>query len=189
MSVYRIASRYAKSLIELAQEQNKLERVKEDIDGFKVALESRDFYLLLKSPIVSKTKKAEIMKTLFTGKFDELTMAWIDILVNKSREKFLPEIAKEFQVQYKTLKQITTVTVRTAKELSADALNAIKTALQSSSNTDQTIEIATEIDPELIGGFVIEFGDRLYDASVKHKLELLKKEFVGNLYTSQIMAR
>ena len=71
----------------------------------------------------------------------------------------------------------------------ADALNAIKAALQSSSNTDQTVEIATEIDPDLIGGFVIEFGDRLYDASVKHKLDLLKKEFVGNLYTSQIMAR
>lgn len=189
MSVHRIASRYAKSLIELAQEQNKLERVKGDIDGFKKALESRDFYLLLKSPIISKTKKTEIMKALFEGKLDILTMSWINILVDKGREPHLPEIAKEFQVQYKILKHITPVKVITAKELSADALNAIKKVLLSSAQTDEQVEITTAIDPNLIGGFVIEFGDKLYDASVKHKLDLLKKEFVGNLYTSQIMAR
>ena len=57
MSVTRIASRYAKSLIDLAVENNKLDRIKEDMDTFRSALESRDLYLMLKSPIVSAEKK------------------------------------------------------------------------------------------------------------------------------------
>lgn len=189
MSVHRIASRYAKSLIDLAQEKNKLERVKEDVDAFKAALKSRDFYLLLKSPIVKASKKGEIMKVLFDGKFDEITMGFVSLLVTKGREPYLPEIAKEFQFQYKKLNHITSMKVITAKELSKEALDAIKAQFQLSHETDDTVEIETEVDPTLIGGFVVEFGDRLYDASVKHKLDLLKKEFVGNEYTSQIIAR
>lgn len=189
MSVQRIASRYAKSLIDLAQETNKLERIKEDIDAFKSALESRDFFLLLKSPIVPTSKKASIMKVLFDGKFDELTMAFINLLIQKKREPHLPAVAAEFHEQYKVLKQITSLKITTAKQLSEEALNAIKVEFLASTATDKNIEIETAIDPNLIGGFVVEFGDRLYDASIKHKLGLLKKEFVDNKYTSQVIAR
>jgi F-type H+-transporting ATPase subunit delta len=71
MSVIRIASRYAKSLIDLAVEQDKLERVLEDVKTFQKAVSNREFYLLLKSPIINATKKQQIFKALFGDKFDE----------------------------------------------------------------------------------------------------------------------
>jgi len=189
MSVHRIASRYAKSLIDLAKETNKLERVKEDVDAFDKALQSRDFYLLLKSPIIKADKKASIMKAIFEGKFDEVMMAFVNLLVQKGREPYLPEITKEFQAQYKKMNHITTLKIITAKKLDAAAIDAIKAQFANSNETDDNVEVITEIDSSLIGGFVVQFGDKLYDASVKHKLATMKKEFAGNVYTSQVVTR
>jgi len=179
MSVTRIASRYAKSLIDLSQEQNKLEKVMGDVQAFQKATEQRDFFLLLKSPIVNPDKKGSILKEIFGGKFDELSMAFINIVLRKGRESYLPEIAGEFMAQYRALKHVSTVKLTTASALSEDALNAIKAQLKGSSQTQANIEIETSVDPNIIGGFVIEFDDKLYDASVAHKLSKLRKEFSG----------
>lgn len=186
MSVTRISSRYAKSLIDLAQEQNKLERVLEDINAFQKATEQRDFFLMLKSPIINPDKKGVILKEIFGGKFDEMTMAFVNIVLRKGREGYLSDIAKEFIVQYRAIKHISSVKVTTATPLSEAGLAAIKQQLQGSSQTESNIEIQTAVDPALIGGFVIEFNDKLYDASVAHKLSQLKKEFSGNQYLSNM---
>jgi F-type H+-transporting ATPase subunit delta len=180
MSVQRIASRYAKSLMDLAVEQNKLERVLEDVQSFRGATEVRDFYLLLKSPIVHASKKVSILKALFGDKYDELTMAFLNIIVNKSREPFLPEIAAEFIAQYRNMKGISSVKLITANPIDESSLNAIKAKLMASDETDQTVEISTTVDPDLIGGFIIEFEDKIYDASIAHQIEQLKKEFTGH---------
>lgn len=188
MSVQRIASRYAKSLIELSQEQGKLERTLEDVQSFLEVTKNRDFYLLLKSPVVSATKKLSILDALFKGKYDELTQAFLRILVNKGREAYLPEIANEFVDQYKKLKHISTVKVRSAAPLSDATLQRIREKLESSKSTDEKVELVTEVDPSLIGGLILEFEDQIYDASIAHKLEKMHREFGDNLYVSQIIA-
>ncbi len=188
MSVQRIASRYAKSLLDLAVEQQKLERIKEDVEVFLAATKVRPFYLLLKSPIVHKDKKGAVLDALFKDKFDELTMAFLKILLTKSREAYLPEIARAFLAQYKAVKHISEVKVISAVALSEATLEAIRKQLEQSPYTDERVELIAEVDPELIGGFVLEFDDLMYDASVKHKLELLAKEFRDNEYVSQIFA-
>ena len=91
--------------------------------------------------------------------------------------------------QNKTIDHVTTIKITTAEQVDQAALDAIKAAFLKSVNTDDNIEVESAVNPELIGGFVVEFGDRLYDASVKHKLGILKKEFVGNAYTSRVKAR
>lgn len=186
MSVTRIAARYAKSLLDLAQEQGKLDTILGDIQAFKGATEQRDFFLLLKSPIVNPDKKGKILQEIFGGKFDELSMAFINIVLRKGREGYLPDIAKEFLVQYNALNKISTVKLTTAAPVTEASLAAIKTQLQGSSKTASNIEIETAVDPELIGGFVIEFDDKLYDASVAHKLAQLKKGFSGNQYVNNM---
>jgi len=182
----RIASRYAKSLLDLAIEQNSVERVLEDINSFKKATENRDFYLLLKSPIINTTKKASIVKAIFGEQFDKMTLGFINIVLNKGRESYLPDIADQFIVQYKKHKHVSTVTVTTAAPLSEDALNKIKEQLLGSTSTDDNVELVTKVDEDIIGGFVIEFDDKLYDASVAHKLAKLKKEFSKNLFVKEI---
>ena len=188
MSVQRIATRYAKSLIDLAEEQGNLDSILGDVKVFGEAVANRDFYLLLKSPIVSGAKKLSIFKVLFSDGFEPLTMAFLEILVKKGREAYLPEIARSFKAQYKKLKHISTVTLTTVGPLTEEMVNSIKEKLAASQVTDENIEIITETDPDLIGGFVLRFDDKIYDASVASKLDQMKKEFKDNLYISQIIA-
>ncbi|MBI1224613.1 MAG: ATP synthase F1 subunit delta [Bacteroidetes bacterium] len=188
MSVQRIASRYAKSLIDLAQEQGKLERVLEDVQSFQQVAKNRDFLLMLRSPVVKADTKEKVFKQLFTGKYDETTLAFLHILLRKGRESQLAEIANEFIDQYKAIKHISTVKLVTASKLSEETVKTIHEKLLASTSTDKNVELETEVDPDLLGGFVIEFEDKLYDASVAHKLAQLKKNFKDNLYISQIMA-
>ncbi|MEL7222128.1 MAG: ATP synthase F1 subunit delta [Bacteroidota bacterium] len=177
MSVQRIAGRYAKSLVELSQEQNKLDRVLQDMNTMKMASQNKDLALLLKSPIVNATKKQSVMDALFSKSFDEMTMAFVKLLINKGREPYLPAIADAFIAQYKKINHISTVKVITAKPLTEAGLNDLRKKLEASEVTEKSVEIETEVDENLIGGFVLEIGDKIYDASVAQKLEELKRSF------------
>ena len=189
MSVARIAHRYAKSLIDIAVEQNKLERVLDDVNSFREIVKNRDFLLLLKSPIIHHSRKEAIVEKLFTGKYDSLTMSFLHVLIRKGREKYLPEIAEEFIQEYKKLKHITTVKLTTAAPLSDAVKKAVEAKLLASSKTSDHVELETAVNPDIIGGYVLEFDGNVYDASMRHKLVKLKDEFDDNLYISQIFAR
>ncbi len=182
MSVNRISSRYAKSLIDLAVERNEMETVVKDIQLFGEVAKNRDFSLMLKSPIINTSKKQSIFSAIFEGKISKTTTAFFDIILRKGREAVLTDISSEFMSQYKQLNRISAVTLTTAIPLTESALNDIKAKLIASNITMDKLELTTKIDPNILGGFVIEVGDKLYDASVQHKLDQLKKEFVGNQY-------
>ena len=182
MSDYRVASRYAKSLIDLGIEKNIIDTLYDDICNFKESLNNRDLYLLVKSPIIKADKKIGILNSIFGESFDKATMSFFNIITRKGRESFLPEITDSFINLYKKHKHITTVQLTTASPITQEALVAIKKALELSNDTDQQVEIETSVDKDLIGGFVIEMDDKLYDASVAHKLEEVKKQFMNNKY-------
>lgn len=180
MSVQRVAARYARSVIELAQEQQKLEKVHEDMQGFVQMLEvSRDFELLVKSPVVNADTKGKVFSALLEGKIDELSMLFFKVVLRKGRESYLPEIAREFIEQYKAIKGISTVRLRSAIPLSEDTLATIRQKLSDSEVAREQIELVTETDESLIGGFVLEYGDKLYDASVVYQLKQLAEEIGG----------
>lgn len=185
MSVTRIATRYAKSLIELAIEQGKLEQVSADVDTLRAATRNRDLHLMLKSPIIHADRKIAVLDALFKSRIDALTLSYLHLLVNKGRESYVPEIAVEFVSQYKLLKKITTVTVTSAAPLSDAVLAELKKRLLASDTTSDNLEIVTKTDPDLLGGFVLEFDNKRYDASVSHKLDELKTQFMKNLYIKE----
>jgi F-type H+-transporting ATPase subunit delta len=116
-------------------------------------------------------------------------LAFFNILLTKGREAYLPDIAVTFLAQYKKMKHISTVKLITANPLEEGALDAIKAKLVESTTTEDKVEISVEVDPDLIGGFVIEFEDNIYDASVSTKLDELKKGFRDNKYISKVVAR
>ncbi|MBT8228870.1 MAG: ATP synthase F1 subunit delta [Bacteroidia bacterium] len=182
MPDYRVASRYAKSLLDLGIETNIIDTLYDDICNFKEALSNRDLFLLVKSPIIKADKKIGILNTVFGERFNKVTMSFFDIITRKGRENFLPEITDSFISLYKKYKHITTVHLTTATPITESAMASIKRALQNSKVTDQQVEIETSVDPDLIGGFVIEMDDKLYDASVAHKLDEVKKQFLNNKY-------
>lgn len=177
MSQVRISSRYAKSLIDFALEQNKLDRIYEDVLNLKQACTIREFVLLCKSPIVPNGKKEQIFKALFETYFDPITFGFFNILLKKGREIYIPEIVEDFLLQYEALNKRTRVTLSTATPLNQELIDDIKSKLTSASATRDNIDLETKVKPELIGGFVLEFDDNLYDASIAHQLQNLKKTF------------
>ncbi len=178
MSVERVASRYAKALVDIAIEQGKLDKIYGDIKGFLKVMDNRDFELMIKSPIIKADKKDKVLDAIFGGKISELTSKFFKIILRKGREAYLPQIAEAFVNQYKDINNISTVTLTSASQLSESALNGIKAKLMSSGRFSKDIEFKTLVDEKLIGGFRLEFGDdKLYDNSVAYKLERIKKEF------------
>lgn len=179
MSVTRISTRYAKSLIDLSIERGELEVVHNDIEYFIEATKNRDLYLMLKSPIINATKKQQALNAVFGTKMSKTTLAFLDICTRKGREKFLPEIAAAFNDQYNLYNKISTATIITATPLDAAAKEQIKAKLLGSDITMDKVDILTEVDPTIIGGFVIKIGDKLYDASIAHQLEEMKKDLIN----------
>ena len=186
MSSYRIASRYAKSLIDLAISQGRLDLVLEDVEAFVKATENRDFALLLKSPLVKSDKKEKILDAIFQGKIDPLTNSFLHIIVRKGREAQLAEIGREFINQYREIKGISIVNVVSTEPLSEETLSSIRRKLVDSKLTRGNIQFNTSVDKNLIGGFVISFEDKLYDASVSHQLDELRKQFISKDYQAAI---
>ncbi len=179
MSISRIAGRYAKSLFDLATEQGKLANIVADVDGLRTAFQNRDLVMMFKSPVINAEKKASIVNAIFEGKVDATTLAFMQICVSKGREGLLPEIVNEFTAQHQQMLGITKVKITSAAPLSEAVLAQIKAKFTASSDTAQSLDIVTAVNHDLIGGYVVEFDDKLYDASVKNKLANLKKEFMG----------
>ena len=124
MSNYRVAVRYAKSLISLAIENKKLEKVKADIDLLNnLCLEVRPFYNFIKNPIINSYKKLGIFQKLFENRIDELSYKFIEIITKKGREDILPEIGEEFLKEYRTYKNIEIVAITTPIALDEELKN------------------------------------------------------------------
>lgn len=189
MSVYRIASRYAKSLLDLSLEQNKLEKVLEDMHYLSDVCKVRDFVLMLNNPVVQTDKKLKVFKELFSGKMDSLTEQFIVLVAQKGRERYLPDIATDFVVKYRAYKNIELAKVKSAAPLTSDQQANIQKGLSEMLPKGTSLELELLVDPSLIGGFIIEFGDKVYDASIADKLDEMRKDlFSKNLFVSKIIA-
>ncbi|MDE3235335.1 MAG: ATP synthase F1 subunit delta [Bacteroidota bacterium] len=182
----RLASRYAKSLIDLAVEQNQLEQVFADMQLLQaVCKSSREFVNLLRSPIIKADKKEQIIAAITKDKVGVLTQSFTKLLVLKGRENDLPEIVSAFIDQYNQIKGIQKVKLTTAVAVGDDVRVAIENKLKAEAGLDK-VQLETKVDEALIGGFVLEFNNNLVDASVLRDLRDIKKQFSQNVYVKTI---
>ena len=176
----RIAGRYAKSLIGLATERNELDRVYSDMLYLQSVLkQSRDFLVILRSPVISPDKKLSILQTVTEGKVSEIVAGFNRLLIQKGREGFLPEIITGYIDQYKVLKGIYVVKLITATPASEELKQMIIEKVKATTSL-QNIELKAEVKPDLIGGFVLQMGDTLVDASISYDLNAIKQQFLNN---------
>jgi len=181
----RAASRYVKSLLGLAVEKNALEPVHQDMLLFsRVCDENRQFELMLKNPVIRHHKKRDILEKIFEGKVHPLTLAIFDILTQKNREPLLPGIAKEFHTAYNLHKGIGKAFITTAVPLDAELRTEFENIVKRVSEKNN-VELTEKVDGEMIGGFVLNIGDRQIDASIKNKLRTLKIKFSHNPYIKE----
>ena len=182
MSVTKLAYRYAKSLIGLAIEQNRLEEVMSDMRVLNNATDHvHEFYLMLKSPIVNGDTKMEVVKNVFGNSISDITTGFINILMRKNRESYLPEIIDACIAQYNEHMGITPVKITSAVELSQEAIDNIINKVKASAHL-QTVDLHTAVDESLVGGYILQWEDKLIDNSIKRGLSILKDEFDNNDY-------
>lgn len=181
MSDLRIASRYAKSLMVLAEEQGVLNEVNNDIRLFdKVLKENHQLVLLLKNPIVNHAKKLQILESIFKGKVDKLTLAFFAIITRKNRESILPVMASTFATQYNIFKNIEEAKVTTTFPLDEALRKEFSNIVKKFTGKD--VILTEEVNKDLVGGFVLRIGDKQIDESVSSRLKALKLQFSQNPY-------
>ena len=181
MDLAIISKRYAQALFNLSLGMNRLERINDDVKLIQeVVAENPHFRRLLSSPVVSDGKKTRIINGVFGRHLDELTMRFLQLITRKEREVFLKEIADAFVVIYKKHHRILPVKLTTSAPLDEETRKNLLEMLHK--DLDHKIELIEHIDPEVIGGFVLNFDNKKYDASIRRKLDRLHKTFEENPY-------
>ena len=186
MGELRVASRYVKSLLGLAVERGVLEAVHEDMLLFsKICAENRSFVVMLRSPVIRHENKRAILEKIFSGKVNGLTMAIIIILTRKNREPLLPAIANEFRNAYNEFKGIVHAFIKLTIPMDKELRDAVEKIVKELSNKEH-VELEEKVDKDLIGGFILNVGDRQIDASIKSKLKALSLKFNENYFVKEI---
>lgn len=173
-----VANRYAKSLMELATETNKVDVVRNDMKLVKATYESnREFALFLDSPIVKTNKKVAILESIFKGKINDLTLSFLLLMTKKRREFYVKEIAAAFDEQYKKSRNIFTAVVTSAVGLDAATKQKVTDLVKAQMKGE--VELIEKVNPATIGGFILKIGDTQIDRSVASQLSALKKELTN----------
>lgn len=182
----RLATRYAKSLIDLAIEKGQLETVYADMLWLQAVCKSnRDFVNLLRSPIIKPDTKKKIVEAVTAGHVGDITSAFNRLLITKNRESNLPEIVNAVIAAYKEHKNIQTIHLTTAVPVSDGLRNAIIAQVKKSEGFDN-IELDEKVNPDIIGGFILQIGDKQVDASVAYDLRAVAKQFENNDFIYKI---
>lgn len=182
----RLAQRYAKSILGLAQEKGLLESVYTDMQWLQAICKSnRDFVNVLKSPVIKADAKLRIVTAVIGGRVSELTQAFASLLIRKSRENVLPEIITAFIAAYKEHKGIQTVHLSTPEPLSEEVKQLFSEQVKKQGGF-ATVELLEQVKPDLIGGFVLQVGDKMVDASVAYDLRTIARQFERNDFVYKI---
>lgn len=186
MADQQIAARYAKSLLDLAQEQGVLAIIKQDMDLLANTMAgSRDLRLLLRNPIVKHDKKLSILSAVFKDKVSDMLMRFFQIVTSKNREDTLEYIGTEFLKQYNALMGVQVAEVTSATPLTPAARAEIEKLVKQQTGLQQ-ISLTEKVDASLIGGFVLRVGDQQIDDSVRGGLRRLRSSLTDTTYTPSL---
>ena len=181
MRSLRVASRYAKALLGLASERGELKAVESDINTLSSLVDSsKEFELLLVSPVVKPDQKKAVLNALLKDKLSEVTFMFIILLVSKGREGAIASIVEEVKSQLRAMNNIQAATVKTASPLDEDSRAKILAQVAKLHNGE--VELKEIVDPEILGGFVLRLDDKEIDASIKRQLNTLGRKLTEHDY-------
>jgi F-type H+-transporting ATPase subunit delta len=180
----RSSTRYAKALLDLAGEQNAVDKVSADMKLIaEVCKQNHDLSVMLKSPVVKTDKKQAVLKQIFSGKISQVTELFMMLLATKRRESLLETIANEFNEQYKVKKKILTAIITTASGLDESLRKKVLEIVKKSA--DSEVELIEKTNEKLIGGFTLQVGDTRVDASIAKQIRKLAMSFNENPYIKE----
>jgi F-type H+-transporting ATPase subunit delta len=167
---------YATALFEAAREQGRLEPVREQLQQVVAAeAEVPELRELLRNPQIDPRARASALEDVLSGG-EDLLRNFLLVLADKGRTGSLEEIAREFERQIAEHEGIVHAELTTAVELSDEDAQTLLRQIEQSSG--RKVEATRNVDPELIGGIVLQVGSHRLDASVRGRLERLRRDLV-----------
>jgi F-type H+-transporting ATPase subunit delta len=177
MNISAIRVRYAKAFFSLAKEKKMLDTLKADIEKvFNVCNHSADFVLLLESPVISTSKKAELITKIFKAEINTLTLNFLLLIANNKREAYIPGICRNFLELIRKDQNIKSAVLITASEINSKTIEKIRTLMEK--ELDAKVELASHVEPEIIGGLILRIDDKQYDSSVITQLRKIKQQLL-----------
>ncbi|MCF6365423.1 MAG: ATP synthase F1 subunit delta [Bacteroidales bacterium] len=176
MNTNRITVRYAKALFGLASEEEKAERINNDMHLIGETAKIPDFRRFLENPVIFPSRKQVVFNKIFKEKVNELSLRFFKLLSDNKRETYLSSIARNYSELYRKFYGIKyvqlTTTFKIDDKLKKDISDIISTEFKTK------VEMTEQVDKEIIGGFVLTVENLQYDASVATKLKNIKKELL-----------
>ncbi len=168
---------YANALFESAKEQGKLDAVREELTEFLQAMEQvPELRALLESPEVDTHERVDALRSILAD-VDESVRNFLLLVAEKGRTNELPAIVREFEALVAREEGILDVELTTAVELSDDEASRILARIEGVS--DRRLRATRKVDPNLIGGFVLQAGSHRVDASIRSRLQTLRRQLTG----------
>src|SRR3954449_10093388 len=169
-----IAAVYARSLFEVAKERDKLDVVREQIGAFADALDdSRELQVFFFSPYFSTAEKQDGLDRAIT-EADETVVNFLKLLIENHRTPVIFRVRREYDQLWRQENKLLPVTVTSAVELDAATVRQIGDRI--ADQTSRKIELSAVVDPEILGGIVVRVGNSILDASIRNRLEQLRKQ-------------
>ena len=179
MSDYRVIKRYALALLENANQLNNVEIIYKDVLNFvEICREAREFWVILKNPVIHISKKRKIIQSVFTKEMNPLTIDFIYIILDNRREYLLKDIFEQFIRAYKTQRNILETELVTASPMDKATLDSIGNYIKNVTGSS-AVEMKNTIDEKIIGGFALKYDDKLIDATISNRIEQLKKHLIN----------
>lgn len=175
MSDFRIASRYAKTIFDLAVERKLVDEIGKDMELIKNTFdENRSLILMLRSPIIRDQKKLSIIRKMFEGKIQDICLKFFEILSRKSRLEVLPVLTDLYKELYYRHKGIVEAKVTLAMPPYPEMESVLSDYVNSISGKQPILEFKT--DKEIIGGFILTVDDKQLDRSIKGQLKRMRAQ-------------
>ena len=169
-----IATVWARALFEVASEQGKLDEVREQLGQFADALaEDQQLQVFFFSPYFATAEKKDALHKAVTGA-EPIFMSTLEALVEKHRMPAVFRIRRGYDVLWEKENKLLPVRITSAVELDAQTVSDIGDRI--AEQTGQTVDLTSAIDPDLLGGIQVRVGNTILDASVRHRLEQLRRE-------------
>ena len=169
MAELTVAATYAKALLDVAMEMDKVDLVAEELDALKGIFDKEpEFKKLIESPTVSVGDKKNVIETVFEGKMSQEVVNFLYVLVDKGRANQIERIIKQYKAEVAELNHLTNGTIYSVAPLKKDKLEEFEK--QVSKLLDKNVKLDNQIDQKLIAGVKILVEGKIIDASAKHEL-------------------
>jgi F-type H+-transporting ATPase subunit delta len=169
-----IAAVYARSLFEVANEQDKLDAVRDQLGAFADALsETRDLQVFFFSPYFSTAEKEDGLDRVVSDA-DPVVLNFLKLLIEKHRMPVLFRIRANYDALWEEENKLLPVQITSAVELDKEIVSQLGDRI--AEQTDRKVDISADVDPEILGGIVVRVGNSVLDASVRNRLEQLRRQ-------------